>query len=263
MSEQHLSQQPSFWAGLRRALDAGRQHGAEHGLPALPSQCAVCRAWPSQPLCEACVARFAQPQARCRRCAAGVPPGVNECGDCLTDSPPWDACLAAVPYAYPWSGLISDFKFHGQPSWARPLALLMRSTPFVEPALEQADLILPMPLSRQRLRERGFNQAWQLARHLIPRASRTAAGRLRPDLLLRILDTTPQAGLKRAERLRNLTAAFAVDPLKTDNLLSRHVVLVDDVMTSGASLRAASLALRAAGAAHITCIVLARTDHSA
>jgi ComF family protein len=189
-----------------------------------------------------------------------VPPGVNECGDCLTHQPPWDACLAAVPYAYPWSSLIADFKFRGQPSWARPLALLMRSTPFVEPALERTDLILPMPLSGQRLRERGYNQAWQLARHLAPGTDRDATGKLRPDLLLRILDTAPQAELKRAERLRNLMAAFAVDPLHARTLQSKRVVLVDDVMTSGASLHAASLALRAAGAAHITCVVLARTE---
>ena len=260
VSEQSVHQYPRIWARFRLALDAGRQHWADHGFAALSSQCAVCREWPSQPLCEACVARFAQPCARCKCCAASVPPGVTECGDCVTHRPPWDACLAAVPYAYPWSGLISDFKFHGQPSWARPLALLMRSTPFVEPALEQANLILPMPLSRQRLRERGYNQAWQLARHLVPGASRKAAGKLRPDLLLRILDTTPQAGLKRSERLRNLTAAFAVDPLQSAALVAQRVVLVDDVMTSGATLHAACLALRAAGVAHITCIVLARTD---
>ena len=260
MSEQRISQAPGVLARFRRGLDAGRQHWADHGLPALPSQCAVCRAWPSQPLCDACVARFAQPRARCSRCAAAVPPAVTECGDCLSHKPPWDACLAAVPYAYPWSGLIADFKFHGQPSWARPLALLMRSTPFVEPALEQADLILPMPLSRQRLRERGYNQAWQLARHLLPHAGPDVTAKLRSDVLLRILDTAPQAELKRAERLRNLEAAFAVDPLQAGTLQSKRVVLVDDVMTSGASLHAASLALRTAGATHITCMVLARTE---
>src|SRR4051812_26979094 len=80
----------------------------------LPGQCAVCRAWPAAPVCEGCVARFAQPLDRCRRCALPVPPGVPECGRCLRSPPPLDACHAALPYAYPWSALIAQYKFAGQ-----------------------------------------------------------------------------------------------------------------------------------------------------
>jgi ComF family protein len=220
---------------------------------ALPSQCAVCHAWPAQPVCEACVTRFAQPQMRCRTCALPVSGNVTQCGACVRQPPPLDACLCAVPYAFPWGGLVTRYKFGNAPGWAGTLALLMRSSPWVEPALEQADLLLPMPLSPARLRERGFNQSLELARHLS--SNKTVA-----DLLLRISHTAPQSSLKRDERLKNVVAAFALDPLRTSELRGKRVILLDDVMTSGASLFAAAQTLREAGAAHITGLVLARTE---
>ncbi|SDI21927.1 ComF family protein [Variovorax sp. OV700] len=222
-------------------------------LARLPSQCEVCRAWPSRRVCDACVARFAPPAARCGSCALPVPEGVARCGECVGDPPPLDACLAACSYAWPWPDCIAQFKFRGEAGWAGPLATLMRSVPWVEPALEQCDTVLPMPLAPARLRERGFNQAAELARRLAP--AKTDA-----TLLLRTRDTPAQIGLARAERLRNLQGAFAVEPLRASQLQGRRVVLVDDVMTTGASLFSAAAALRLAGAAHVTAVVFARTD---
>ena len=220
---------------------------------ALPSQCAVCHAWPAQPLCEACVARFAQPRPRCRSCALPVPEGVERCGACIKDAPPLDQCLAAVPYEYPWSGLVTRYKFGARPGWSAALALLMRSAPWVEPALEAADLVVPMPLSRERLRQRGFNQALELARHLAP-------GKTNATLLQRRRDTPAQSALPREQRLRNVRGAFGVARGREPELQGRRVLLVDDVMTSGATLFAAAQVLRAAGASHITGLVLARTE---
>src|SRR5512133_745723 len=117
-------------------------NGASRVLHRLPSQCRVCHA---------CVSRFAQPQPRCETCALPVPSQVRRCGACVISPPPLDACLAAVAYAFPWSDLIVDYKFHDNPGLANAFALLLRSTPWVEPALDAADLVLPMPLSRQRL----------------------------------------------------------------------------------------------------------------
>lgn len=222
-------------------------------LARLPSQCAVCRAWPSRPVCDACVARFAPPTARCGSCALPVPEGVSRCGDCVKHPPPLDACLAACTYAWPWPDAIAAFKFRGEAGWAGPFATLLRSAPWVEPALEACDVVLPMPLAPGRLRERGFNQAHELARRLAP--SKTDA-----TLLLRTRETPAQSGLSRADRLRNLRGAFAVEPLRAEKLRGRRLVLVDDVMTSGASLFTAAEVLRLAGAAHITAVVLARTD---
>jgi ComF family protein len=220
---------------------------------ALPGQCALCRAWPAQSLCEACVARFAQPQPRCVTCALPVPAGVRQCGHCVSALPPLDACHAAVSYRYPWSALLGQYKFNGQAGWAHAFATLMRSAPWVEPALEEAELVLPMPLSSERLAERGFNQSLLLARVLAGRC-------VQAGLLLRVKHTRPQAALDRKARLSNVKGAFMVDPLRVAEVRGKRVLIVDDVMTSGASLFAAAEALRAAKAARVTGLVFARTD---
>jgi ComF family protein len=129
----------------------------------------------------------------------------------------------------------------------------MRSAPWVEPALDSADFVLPIPLSRQRLMTRGFNQSLLLAKHLAPEKSDSG-------LLLRLSESPAQRTLGRAERLTSLTGAFAVEPLAAERIRGSRVVLVDDVMTTGASLDAACRVLRHAGVAHITALVLARTD---
>lgn len=222
-------------------------------LNRLPSQCVVCRAWPAQPVCDACVARFAPPTPRCATCALQVADGVSRCSECTRTPPPLDACLAACTYAWPWPECIAELKFRGDAGRAAPLATLLRSAPWVEPALENADIVLPMPLAPARLRERGFNQAHEIARRLALRKTDAT-------LLLRTRETTAQSGLTRAERLRNLGGAFALEPLRAAAVRDRRVVLVDDVMTSGASLFAAARVLRTAGASHVTAIVLARTE---
>ena len=221
-------------------------------LGRVPSQCAACHAWPSQRICNACVARFAQPASRCQRCALRVPAGVAVCGACLQHPPAFDACLAAVDYAYPWATALADFKFRADPGWAGALATLLRSTPWVEPTLEAADRVLPVPLSDERLRERGFNQSALLARHL-------AGAKADARSLLRLHASEAQSSLPRAQRLRNLRGAFAVEPARAATLRGQRVVLLDDVMTTGATAQAATLALREAGVAQVTVVVLART----
>jgi ComF family protein len=219
----------------------------------VPSRCAVCGAWPAHALCEGCVGRFAQPQPRCGRCALPVPAGVRTCGACLGEAPPLDACFAAVSYAYPWSGLVGRFKFQGEPGWAAGLALLMQRVPGVTEAVGSADVVLPMPLAPTRLAQRGFNQALQLARQLAP-------GKTDHRLLLRLRETAAQASLDKQARSKNVRGAFGVEPLRAGELRGKSVLLVDDVMTSGASLHAAAQAVRGAGASRVSAVVLARTD---
>lgn len=184
-----------------------------------------------------------------------VPANVMRCGACILAPPPLDVCVAAVPYAYPWAGLIVRFKFHGQPGHAEALAAVLRHAPWVEPALDGAHCVVAMPLSAHRLRTRGFNQAAELAWRLAP-------DKLATGLLLRIRDTAAQSTLSRVERLRNVQQAFAMEPTRANALAGKRVVLVDDVMTSGASLYAAAAVLRQAGASHVTGMVLARAEQA-
>jgi predicted amidophosphoribosyltransferase len=114
-------------------------------------------------------------------------------------------------------------------------------------------MVLPMPLDAARLAERGFNQALELARRIAP-------ARADARLLLRLRATTPQVRLAQAERHANVRGAFGVEPLRFAELRGKKVLLVDDVMTSGASLHAAAGALRAAGAEQVSAAVFARTD---
>lgn len=161
--------------------------------------------------------------------------------------------LAALPYAWPWSMCLARWKFDGDVGLTVPLARLLQAAPGVAEALAAADLVVPMPMSPQRLGERGYNPALLLARRLSPR-------RTRPNLLRRTRDTPPQRTLPRAQRLKNVRGAFHVDPSHARLMANRYVVLLDDVMTTGASVREAATALMTAGAAQVTVLVLARTD---
>lgn len=174
------------------------------------------------------------------------------CGACVKSLPNFDACIAAVDYAYPWADALAQFKFRGDPGWARALSTLMRSTPWMEPALEMADRVLPVPLSAERLRERGFNQSALLVTQL-------AGPKADLHTLLRLHANEAQSSLPRAQRLRNLRGAFAIEPRHAAALRGQRVVLIDDVMTTGATLQAATQALREVGVAHVTTAVLART----
>lgn len=190
----------------------------------------------------------------------GLRTGPPLCGACAVEPPPLDRAFAAVAYAYPWSNLVAGYKFGERHGWAGFFAGLLLQSPGLAPMLgelEPDDWLLPMPLSAERLQARGFNQAWELCAALARQAAPLARADAR--LLLRTRHTRPQSQLKRQERLANVKGAFQVDPLRAAELRGRRVVLVDDVMTSGASLYTAAQALRDAGAAHITTVVFART----
>ena len=221
---------------------------------AVPSQCAVCHSWPTDSVCTPCVNRFAQPAERCRQCALRLVSGAQTCAACLKSPSPLDACLVAVSYAYPWADLISQFKFQPDPAWAAPLARLMQSMPHMEPALEAADWVVPIPLAPARLTERGFNQSLLLAQVLAPT-------KILRQALLRVTHSAAQSTQNRAGRLQAMRHAFVVDPFLQAQLKGRRVVVLDDVMTTGATLYAAAQVLRAAGAAHITGMAFARTEN--
>lgn len=177
------------------------------------------------------------------------------CISCWMQPPPWQRCLAALPYAPPWSELISAFKYQGEAGLVHFLALQMKAHEGIQQLMAQADVVLPAPLSAQRLQQRGFNQSLLLARALSPRQTL-------PDALLRLRDTPAQAALPREARLHNLTHAMACNPRYLSTLRGQRVVLVDDVLTTGSTLRACTQALLSAGVSSVDCIVLARATGS-
>ncbi|TCJ18170.1 ComF family protein [Parasulfuritortus cantonensis] len=195
-------------------------------------------------LCPACAADLPRlPAERCPVCAMPTPGGAV-CGACLKRAPAYDRTEAVFRYAFPADVLVQRLKYGGQTVLAGYLAGLM--APSARP-----DLIVAMPLHPHRLRERGYNQAALLAGHLARRLAlpfaATACRRLR--------DTPPQVDLPVKARRRNLRGAFDC----TMDLAGRHVALVDDVMTSGASLDELARVVKRAGAAEVSAWVVART----
>jgi len=183
-----------------------------------------------------------------------VPEGVRLCGACVTSPPPFARTLAAVDYDHPWDALITQFKFHGA------LDLLPALAQRLLAAAERSDapaptLLLPVPLSRERLRERGYNQAWELAR----RVGRDLRCEAQPLWLLRVKDTPHQLDLPPERRTGNVRAAFAVEPHRLGELRGRSVTIVDDVMTTGATVAEIARVLLQAGATEVSVWVVART----
>ena len=222
----------------------------------LATQCELCRQWTQgDALCADCEARFAQPRLRCACCALPAGTAVARCGGCLaTPELPYSSTVAAVDYAFPWDGLVTAFKFGGRVDLAEALARRLADA-VAASSPHDATWVLPVPLSPARLAERGYNQAWELAR-------RVALLRGLPSdatLLQRPIDTAHQTGLDRAARAANLAGSFMVDPTRRAELAGRAVALVDDVMTTGATVAAAAAVLRRAGAARVSVWVFART----
>lgn len=220
----------------------------------LASLCAVCHGWGRGRVCAGCRAVHAPTRPRCPRCALPVAVAGLLCLACRHAPPPQAATVAALDYGFPWDRLLSTFKYHGAVDLATPLAGLLADA--VRGAgLDAPACVLPVPLGPRRLRERGYNQAWEVAR----RVARTLALPADASGLERWLDGAHQVGHSRAERIAALRGAFGVDTARVSGWQGRTVALVDDVMTSGATAAEASRVLLAAGAAQVQVWVVART----
>ena len=226
----------------------------------LPTDCRVCRRWGAGVLCEPCASRFCSAKPRCDRCGLGLGPDLTStartvCATCLREQPAWRSAVCAEDYAFPWNTLIGDFKFRNDVALATLLAERLTAALSQGSGGTNVDLVLPVPLSAQRLQQRGFNQAWELARRLARRFGLQAEA----HLLQRPVDTAHQVELSLQDRALNLQGAFMVDPQARSGLVGRRVALVDDVMTTGATFRAATRALLQAGAGSVDVWAVART----
>lgn len=240
------------------------------GVPQMlwPGRCLVCTARGSHglDLCADCLAALPWHPHACQSCALplplpeastcprpgplshGVPWGPSICGSCLAQPPPLTRTHAACTYRAPLDLLLPRFKFHHDLAAGRLLAHLMARA-FA--SLTRPVALVPIPLHRARLRQRGYDQSLELAGPLC----RMLGVPLLDTLLIRQRDTTPQSRLDAADRHRNLHGAFAVRSCAS---LPAHVVIVDDVMTTGATLHAAAIALRRAGVTRVDAWVAAR-----
>ena len=160
--------------------------------------------------------------------------------------------MIRVDYAYPWNQCITRWKFAQQPALAKYLAHWMVQDAEVRSAVDRADVVLPVPLSAQRMKERGYNPAAQLAKYLAPTKHQLYA-------LRRVRHTLSQSALSRRKRLRNVRGAFEVAAAGHVHIQGKSVLLVDDVMTTGATLAEACRCLLQAGATRVDVLCLART----
>lgn len=193
----------------------------------------------------------------CPRCAAQTSAG-QVCGACLADAPAFDDTVAAFGYAFPLDRLLQSYKFNENLSLtavfsASLLAAVRRD--LLQRGSAPPDRVVPLPLARKRLAGRGFNQSALLAEI----AARELGIPYAPHGLLKVRDTPPQAGLDREARLKNVRGAFDCG----ESLSGLRIAIVDDVMTTGATLSEAAKALKKAGASWISAWVVARADGAA
>lgn len=210
--------------------------------------CFLCRDAARAVLCAACDAELPRLEApSCPVCALETQAG-EACGRCLAQPPAYDATTAALAYVFPADVLVQALKFRGELALAPVLGELLAAR---VGAAGRVDAVLPVPLAAARLRARGFNQALEIARV----AARATGSPLEPLLAARVRDTAEQAALPLAERGRNVRGAFHC----AHALGGASVALVDDVMTTGATLDELAATLKRAGAARVVNWVLART----
>jgi ComF family protein len=216
----------------------------------LPLPCLFCGAADTHHgVCAGCVGDLpGRGVPRCPVCAIPAPQA-QRCGACLRAPPAFARTVAAADYAWPLDAAIARFKYGRDLALVAGLGAVLRACVFDAP---RPDVLLAMPLSVARLRERGFNQAAEIAKALAAPLHLPVA----LDAVQRTRETPPQASLPLDERGRNVRGAFAV---RAEAVAGRHVAIVDDVMTTGASLDELARTLRGAGAGEVACWVLART----
>jgi ComF family protein len=233
------------------AVNLKTDRRVDGGLRALvPVRFLLCglRAARGTSLCDACASELPRNDTCCARCALPMESPVPLCGRCLRRAPPWDSAWAPFRYAWPLDRLEARFKFGGDLAAGRVMAKAWCGS--IGPA-ELPQAIVPVPLHRARLRSRGYNQSLELARTL----SKSLRLPLLPDVLKRTRVTAAQSELTAVQRRRNVRGAFVA---RFDKDAPRHMAVLDDVFTTGATLAECARVLKRAGAERVDAWALAR-----
>lgn len=215
----------------------------------LPPACLLCAGYgAADGLCQGCRQSLPRlPAPRCPICAAPGT-GAEVCGRCLNRRPAFDHVVAALAYAFPADALVRSLKYRGGLACARPLAAALADALDSEP---YPDLVIPMPLAPRRLRERGFNQALEIARLV---GAEFGLG-ITANGCRRSRESAPQASLPWKERAANVRNAFVCEL----DLEGKTIAVVDDVLTTGATLNELAATLKRRGAREVVGWIVART----
>jgi ComF family protein len=236
---------------LTGALQSVRRGAIDAARRALPQRCELCAtASGAELICSGCFASLPRLGPTCPVCA--LPSSSGEvCGHCLAHAPPFEATVAAFVYAFPVDRLLHAFKYHGRLALAEWGAGAILEEHARHRGAHRPDRLIAVPLAPERQRERGYNQAFEIARAI--------GERLRVPLVSRgvrrVRAAPPQSALPWSERAKNVRGAFACEL----DLAGMSVAIIDDVMTTGASLAELAKTLRRAGAARVQNWVVART----
>lgn len=218
----------------------------------------VPRADTQRVVCRACLSRLrVLPAPRCARCWEPVPIGTVArlpCAACEAYPPALRALRSAVLIGGVARELVHALKYRGWQAAAAPMAHRMAALPWPWDVEEEARVVVPVPVSAARRRERGYNQAELLADSFAARTGRKCAA----DLLQRVRTTETQTALHPAERRANVAGAFAVPAAARARVHQMHLMLVDDVWTTGATALACAAALLQAGARAVSVVTFAR-----
>jgi ComF family protein len=220
-------------------------------LPVISHDCLLCRVGTKNEqlfICDDCLAELPFHHAYCPVCALST--SAEICGNCLKSAPAFDSTRAVFKYLHPIDALLQQYKYANNLVLARAFGRLM--TTAVQDATQRPDVLIPMPLHAQRLGERGFNQAVEIGCVI----SQLMQLPLDVSACQRIKPSPPQASLPLKQRVRNMRNAFRC----TRNLDGMRVAILDDVMTTGASLNELAKVVKKAGAIHVECWVIARTQ---
>jgi ComF family protein len=245
---------------LSQIIQSSKQAWPRVAQRVLPNLCALCGNMSHTTLCDGCDAAYwNEARLRCAVCAFPLTASARragaaryQCATCRAEPPPFDATFALADCRAPLDALALGLRFRARLMLAREFAT--RLAVLANDALDGAhrpDIIAPVPLAAKRLIERGYNQAWEIARPFAKALSVPADA----TPIRRVVDTAPQSTLDLTARRQNVGRAFAV----TKPLHGLHVAVVDDVMTTGATLEALARTLKAAGARRVTNFVVLRT----
>ena len=245
---------------MQHFLKALYQYSQTVSEACLPSHCLLCNLPSKQSLiCSFCYHSILTERSCCLHCGCGLTSSQAHCGECLRHPFNFHQLHAIANYQSPFPELIKQLKYNNQLLYADLLGLLLAESVkqrYPSAELEEIDYLIPIPLHNKKHRSRGFNQTQLIANTLIKQIPLTIA----KQKITRNKLTKPQEGLTRVERTHNLKEAFSLSTQAKEDLQGKYIVLLDDVVTTGATINSLCQTLIAANVKRIDVWCICRTE---